>query len=55
MEQKNYKEMNVDEQLQYVVALNEFANILLPRLQQTPDWTSDDRKDFADGVVLLTV
>lgn len=54
MEQKNYKEMNVDEQLQYVVALNEFANILLPRLQQTPDWSSDDRKDFADGVVLLT-
>ncbi len=54
MEIKNYKDLSIEEQFQFVTALTDFANITLPRLEASKNrLTADDRKAMADGLKLI--
>lgn len=54
MEIKNYKDLSIEEQFQFVTALTDFANITLPRLEASKDrMTADDRKAMAEGLKLI--
>jgi len=54
MEIKNYKDLSIEEQFQFVTALTDFANITLPRLEASKDrLTADDRKAMAEGLKLI--
>ena len=54
MEIKNYKDLSIEEQFQYVTALTDFANITLSRLEASKNrLTADDRKAMAEGLKLI--